>query len=160
LCVFLEALPLSPNGKLDRSALPPPALLKGDGSSTEYVPPRTVAEETLARITADLVGRDRVGVHENFFEIGSDSLLGIQMVLRARQAGLSLDPAQLFRCPTIADLAAAAEWDPDHPGSGATPGPAAAPFELAPQGIDLEALRRAFAESGGIEDLYPLTPVQ
>ncbi len=158
--VFLEALPLSPNGKLDRSALRPPALLDGDGSSSRYVPPRTVAEEILAGITADLLGRDRVGVDEDFFAIGIDSILGIQMVSRARQAGLSLDPAQLFRCPNVAELAAAADPGPDHRGSSEAGVPAAAPFELAPQGIDLEAIKLTFAESGGIEDLYPLTPVQ
>ena len=158
--VFLERLPLSPNGKVDRSALRPPAVLGGDASSTEYVPPRTIAEEILAGIAADLVGRDRVGVQENFFDIGIDSILGIQMVSRARQAGLVLDPTQLFRCPTVAELAAAAESCPDHQGSSGSKASAAAPFELVPQGIDLEAVRRPFAESGDIEDLYPLTPVQ
>ena len=158
--VFLEALPLSPNGKLDRSALRPPAMLGGDCSATEYVPPRTTAEEILAGIAADLLGRSRVGVHDNFFEIGIDSILGIQMVSRARQAGLVLNPAHLFRHPNIAELAAAAESSPDHRGTSGRSAPAVAPFELAPRGVDLEAVRRAFAESGGIEDLYPLTPVQ
>nr|UXE46114.1 gramicidin S synthase 2 [uncultured bacterium] len=159
-CVFLEALPLSPNGKLDRSALRPPAMLVGDIVSTEYVPPRTTAEEILAGITADLAGRDRVGIHEHFFEIGIDSIRGIQMVSRARQAGLNLDPTQLFRSPTVAELAAQAETGMDHRGSGGSSAFHAAPFELVPPGIDLEAIRRGFAESGGIEDLYPLTPVQ
>ncbi|MGP0067607.1 MAG: amino acid adenylation domain-containing protein [Isosphaeraceae bacterium] len=158
--VFLEALPLSPNGKLDRSALRPPAMLGSDGSSTDYVPPRTIAEEILAGITADLLGRDRVGVNEDFFEIGIDSILGIQMVSRARQAGLVLDPIQLFRCPNVAELAVAAESGSDHEGTSARAAIAVAPFALAPQGIDLAAVQRAFAESGGIEDLYPLTPVQ
>ncbi len=106
------------------------------------------------------MGRSRVGVHENFFEIGIDSILGIQMVSRARQAGLALDPAQLFRCPNVAELAAAAESSSDHQGLSGTAASSAAPFELAPQGIDFEAIQRAYAESGGIEDLYPLTPVQ
>ena len=153
-------MPLSPNGKLDRSALPPPAALEGDGSATEYVPPRTTAEEILAGIAADLLGRSRVGVHDNFFEIGVDSILGIQMVSRARQAGLALDPAHLFRHPNIAELAAAAESNSDHQGSSGNSTSAVAPFELTPEGIDLEAVERAFADHGGIEDLYPLTPMQ
>ncbi len=116
--VFLEALPLSPNGKLDRSALPTSRrTLMGTARQTEYVPPRTTAEEILAGIVADLLGRSRVGVHDNFFEIGVDSILGIQMVSRARQAGLALDPAHLFRHPNIAELAAAAESNSDHQGS-------------------------------------------
>ncbi len=158
--VFLEALPLSPNGKLDRSALRPPAMLGDEGSSIEYAPPRTIAEEILAGITADLLGRDRVGVNEDFFELGIDSILGIQMVSRARQAGLVLDPIQLFQCPNVADLAAAAESGSTHRGSSETSASVVAPFELAPRGIDLESVRGAFAEGGGIEDLYPLTPVQ
>ena len=158
--VVLESLPLSPNGKLDRSALPPPVALEGDGSATAFVPPRTAAEEILAGIAADLLGRSRVGIHDNFFEIGFDSILGIQMVSRARQAGLAFGPAHLFRHPNIADLAAAAESSWDHQGSSRNSTAAVAPFELTPDGIDLEAVKRAFADHGGIEDLYPLTPMQ
>ncbi len=123
-------------------------------------PPRTTAEEILAAITADLVGQSRVGVHDNFFELGVDSILGIQMVSRARQAGLALDPSLLFRHPSIAELAAAAESRSDHHGSGGTSTPAVAPFEMTPEGVDLEELKRACADDGGIEDVYPLTPVQ
>ena len=90
--VLLSTLPLSRNGKVDRSALPPPGALEGDDSGTVYVRPRTTAEEVLAGITADLLGRSRVGIHDNFFEIGVDSIIGIQIVSRARQAGLALDP--------------------------------------------------------------------
>jgi amino acid adenylation domain-containing protein len=158
--VFLEALPLSPNGKLDRSALPPPAALERDGSSGEYVPPRTQAEEILAGIVSDLLGRSKVGIHDNFFEIGVDSILGIQMVSRARQAGLFVDPAQVFRNPSIAELSRAAESNSDQEDSSGKRKPAVAPFELAPDGIDLIALERAIADKGGIEDLYPLTPTQ
>jgi amino acid adenylation domain-containing protein len=157
--LVLKAIPLSPNGKLDRSALPPPDAANGDGSGT-YVPPRTTAEEILAAITAELLGQSRVGVHDNFFEIGVDSIIGIQLVSRARQAGLALDPAYLFRHPNIAELAAATESTPvDHSASD-TATPAIQPFELAPEGLDLEAVKRAFADNGGIEDLYPLTPAQ
>jgi amino acid adenylation domain-containing protein len=158
--VFLENLPLSPSGKLDRSALPPPEGLESDVWATEYVPPRTTAEEILAGIAADLLGRSRVGVHDNFFEIGVDSILGIQMVSRARQAGLALTPAQLFRHPNVAELAAAAESNSDLVDSSASSRRAVAAFDLIPKGIDLDAVARAFADHGGIEDLYPLTPMQ
>ena len=158
--VFLEALPLSPNGKLDRSALRPPANDEIDASGSDYVPPRSTAEEILAGITADLVGRSRVGIHDNFFEIGVDSIIGVQIVSRARQAGLTLEPAHLFRHPTIAELAAAAESFSDNPEASETSTIAIAPFELAPEGVDLESVKKTFADYGGIEDLYPLTPVQ
>src|SRR5262249_55235177 len=118
---------------------------------------RTPAEEILAGITADLLGRGRVGVHENLFDLGVDSIVGIQMVSRARQAGLALDPAQLFRRPSIAELAAVAGSQGD-PRAGSTH--TVAPFELAPEGLDRAAIERTFDGAGGIEDAYPLTPVQ
>jgi amino acid adenylation domain-containing protein len=159
---FLDALPLSPNGKLDRSALPPPSSLDEDIAKTEYVAPRTAAEWVLAEITADLLGRSRVGVLDNFFEIGIDSILGIQMVSRAREGGLALDPTHLFRHPNIASLAAAVESSTDHPSSGAvaTTRLATLPLALIPEGVDIETLERDLSASGGVEDVYPLTPVQ
>jgi amino acid adenylation domain-containing protein/non-ribosomal peptide synthase protein (TIGR01720 family) len=103
--VMLETLPLSRNGKLDRSALPAPVF---DAPRTGYLPPRTPAEETLAEIWAEVLGVDRVGVSDNFFELGGDSILTIQVVSRARQAGLALLPRDVFRSPTVAALAASA----------------------------------------------------
>ena len=82
------------------------------------------------------------------------------MVSRARQAGLTLGPADLFRHPNIAELAAMAESNLNHQASSEKTPPAVAPFELTPEGIDLEAVKLAFAAQGGIEDLYPLTPMQ
>ncbi|HZW29207.1 MAG TPA: amino acid adenylation domain-containing protein, partial [Isosphaeraceae bacterium] len=155
--VRLEEIPLLPNGKLDRAALPAPEPETDELPGTEYLPPRTPSEEILAGITADLLGRSRVGVQDNLFELGVDSIIGIQLVSRARQAGLALDPAQLFRHPTLIELAAAA----DSKGKSTATAPrAVAPFELIPEGVDRAALERAFASAGGIEDAYPLTPVQ
>ena len=158
--VMLSAFPLSRNGKLDRSALPPPVALDGDDSQTVYASPRTTAEEILAEITAGLLGRKRVGIHDNFFEIGVDSIVGIQIVSRARQAGLALEPAHLFQHPTIAELASVAESTSKEANSSDMPETSHAPFQMAPAGIDLESITRAFANEGGVEDLYPLTPVQ
>ncbi|HEY4460900.1 MAG TPA: non-ribosomal peptide synthase/polyketide synthase [Pseudonocardiaceae bacterium] len=103
--VVLEKLPLSRNGKLDRAALPEPVF---DTQRTGYLPPRTPAEEALAEIWAEVLGVDRVGIQDNFFELGGDSILTIQVVSRARQAGLALLPRDVFRAPTIAALAASA----------------------------------------------------
>ena len=130
------------------------------GPQTEYVPLRTTAEEILAAIVAELVGRSRVGIHDNLFELGVDSIVGIQIVSRARQANLALEPTHLFRHPTIAELAIAAEAI-DEPGESTESSTrSVAPFELIPGGIDRDAIERAFAGGGGIEDAYPLTPVQ
>ncbi|WP_447980434.1 amino acid adenylation domain-containing protein [Candidatus Nitrospira bockiana] len=106
VCVSLPALPLTPNGKLDRRALPAPEV--DAQRERSYVPPRSAAEALLARTWADVLGLERVGVLDNFFELGGDSILGLQVIARAKQAGLVLTPRQLFQHQTIAELAAAA----------------------------------------------------
>jgi non-ribosomal peptide synthase protein (TIGR01720 family) len=101
--VKLERMPLTPNGKLDRKALP---RAEGESRGTEqYVGPRTEVERTLADIWALTLRRDRVGVQENFFELGGDSILSIQIVARARQAGIAITVRDMFQHQTIAELA-------------------------------------------------------
>ncbi|MGI5499876.1 amino acid adenylation domain-containing protein [Lentzea sp. CA-135723] len=102
--VPLDRLPLTGNGKLDRRALPAP---EWESTGARHVEPRTEAESVLAGIWAQVLGLDRVGVHDDFFELGGDSIISIQVVSRARQAGYSLVPRDLFSCPTVAALAAA-----------------------------------------------------
>ncbi|MBV9774972.1 MAG: AMP-binding protein, partial [Gemmatimonadetes bacterium] len=102
--VVLDALPLTPNGKLDRRALPAPEGRSGGEDS--FVAPASPAEATLAEIWRELLRVERVGIHDDFFELGGDSILSIQVVSRARQAGLHLTPRQLFENPTVAALAA------------------------------------------------------
>src|SRR6185437_2170092 len=92
----------SPNGKVDRSALPAPTPVSGNGA-LEIA--QTPIEVTLARATAEVLGLERVGIHENFFELGVDSILSMQIVSRARRAGLVLNPGQLFQFQTISELA-------------------------------------------------------
>ncbi|MBB5803972.1 amino acid adenylation domain-containing protein/non-ribosomal peptide synthase protein (TIGR01720 family) [Saccharothrix ecbatanensis] len=99
--VRLDHLPLTANGKLDKAALPAPQAV-GDG---EFVAPRTPVEAELARIWAEVLGADRIGVEDNFFAVGGDSILSIQLVSRARQAGLHLTSRDVFRHQTIAELA-------------------------------------------------------
>ncbi|SDO60984.1 non-ribosomal peptide synthetase [Lentzea jiangxiensis] len=101
--VAVPVLPVTPNGKLDRAALPAPEPLADGGS--EYVAPRTPVETTLARVWADVLGAERVGLRDNFFELGGDSILVIQVVSRARKAGLTLTTKSLFRNQTIEALA-------------------------------------------------------
>ncbi|MEO7329884.1 MAG: amino acid adenylation domain-containing protein, partial [Minicystis sp.] len=104
--VVLPALPLLASGKVDRRALPAPE--GGARLGRVYAPPRDQAEATLAGIWATLLRIPRVGIHDNFFEIGGDSILSIQIVARAQQAGLGITPRQIFLHPTIAELAAVA----------------------------------------------------
>ncbi|MBZ4323740.1 amino acid adenylation domain-containing protein [Streptomyces sp. SCA2-4] len=103
--VLLDALPLSLNGKLDRKALPDPAPAAAPASRA----PRTEAERVLAEVAADVLGLDAVGVDDNFFSLGGDSISAIQLGSRARQAGWGVTPRTVFERKTIAAVAAVAE---------------------------------------------------
>ena len=108
--VFLDALPVDPNGKLDRRALPAP---DHGNAAAPYAPPRTPAETVLATIWAEVLGLPRVGVDDNFFELGGDSVLSIQVVSRARAAGITVTSRDLFQHQSIAALAGAVGLDRD-----------------------------------------------
>jgi amino acid adenylation domain-containing protein/thioester reductase-like protein/non-ribosomal peptide synthase protein (TIGR01720 family) len=109
--VLLEAVPLTPNGKIDRHSLPAPEQGRPE-LAVAFVAPRTQAEEVLARIWAAVLGVERVGMYDNFFELGGDSILGLQIIALASQAGLRLTPMQLFQHQTIAELAGAVDTAP------------------------------------------------
>uniref|UniRef100_UPI000593D0F5 amino acid adenylation domain-containing protein n=1 Tax=Nocardia concava TaxID=257281 RepID=UPI000593D0F5 len=104
--VVLDAIPLTPVGKLDRKALPDPVFID---DTTEYRAPTSPAEEVLAELFAELLGRDRVGVDDSFFALGGDSIIALQLVARARTRGLTLTPAQVFQHRTVAALAVGTE---------------------------------------------------
>lgn len=116
--VILGELPLSTGGKVDRRLLPPPSALR-DEAGPPAVAPKEGPERVLAGIWADVLGLDRVGAHDNFFDAGGDSLLALRVVARAREAGLALRPRTVFECQTLSALAAAATpCDPAGPPSG------------------------------------------
>jgi amino acid adenylation domain-containing protein/non-ribosomal peptide synthase protein (TIGR01720 family) len=122
--------PVTPPG--GRRTAPARAVTAAAGSG--YVAPRTAAERDLARIWAEVLGVDRVGAEDNFFELGGDSILSIQVVSKAREAGLELTSRDLFVHQTVAALAA----------SRAGAAPAARPA----------------AEQGAVHGDVPLTPIQ
>ncbi len=97
-------LPLSPNGKVDRARLPDPRHASGD-SARDRVPPRNPTEELLAGVFAEVLGASELGVHDDFFELGGDSLLSLRVIDRAMHAGLHISADTLFRYPTVAKLA-------------------------------------------------------
>ncbi|HVR96916.1 MAG TPA: amino acid adenylation domain-containing protein, partial [Thermoanaerobaculia bacterium] len=104
--VVLDALPITPNGKVDRAALPAPDPARTDGA---YHEPRDPVEAELAEIWAELLGAERVGVLDNFFDLGGHSLLATQVISRVRDRfGVELPVRALFEEPTVAGLAARA----------------------------------------------------
>ncbi|NJM89201.1 MAG: hypothetical protein HC847_20580 [Hydrococcus sp. RU_2_2] len=105
--VTLDSLPLTPNGKVDRRALA--ALNPLEEECETSVPPRTATEKLLSEIWAEVLGLEQVGINRNFFELGGDSILSIQIVAKANQAGLQLTPKQIFQYQTIAELASVVE---------------------------------------------------
>ncbi|MEU8662747.1 non-ribosomal peptide synthetase, partial [Actinoplanes philippinensis] len=125
--VELPALPLTPNGKLDRAALPAPATVDA-GSGGTRSDDRT--ERTLAELCAQLLGVADVGVDDSFFALGGDSIISIQLVARARTAGLVLTPKDVFTHRTVRAMAAVAR--PGEQAPAAKPDTAAGPFGPTP----------------------------
>ncbi|WP_025214734.1 non-ribosomal peptide synthase/polyketide synthase [Pseudomonas brassicacearum] len=111
--LWLEKMPVSPNGKLERKALPPADL---SASPKAYVAAHTTMEQALAGIWQSVLGQAQVGVSDNFFELGGDSIISIQVVSRARQAGIHFSPKDLFVHQTIQGLASVATLDDSRPG--------------------------------------------
>jgi amino acid adenylation domain-containing protein len=131
--VLLDAIPLGPSGKLDRRALPAPTLEAEAG----FVAPREGLQEAIAAVWSEVLGVDRVGAADNFFEIGGHSLLLVKLHARLREAlGREVAIVDLFRFPTVASLAAHLE----------PAGEADAPD---PRGRDRAAMRRAMSRRRG-----------
>jgi amino acid adenylation domain-containing protein len=105
LFVPLLALPLTPNGKTDRRALLAGPAPEADRAAADYAAPRHRAEEVLAAVWAEVLRLDRVGIHDNFFALGGDSVMVIQAATRSRRLGFAFQPRQLFQAQTVAGLA-------------------------------------------------------
>ena len=128
--MVLPSLPLMPNGKVDRRALPEPSMEKEAPAAAA----RTPAEELIAQIWAEVLGVDRVGINESFFDLGGHSLLATQVVSRLRQAfGVEVPLRRFFQSPTVAGLAAAVESERGEtaPPIAARPRPASIPLSFA-----------------------------
>ncbi|HEX8933967.1 MAG TPA: condensation domain-containing protein, partial [Pseudonocardiaceae bacterium] len=122
LFVALAELPLGPTGKLDRKALPAPD--QPAEPVAEFVAPRTEIERILADIWAQVLRVERVGVEDNFFELGGDSILSIQVVSRARAAGVPVSTREVFSAQTVSGLAAGVGLEPVSVPAGEVAGPA------------------------------------
>ncbi len=144
--VLLEALPLTPSGKLDRAALPAPQSVRA-----ELRAPRDGREQTLTEIFAAVLKLEQVGIDDDFFLLGGDSISSIGVSSRARRAGLALSPREVFEHRTPAALAAAAGAVAE-PDSGAS----SFGFELSEE----EAARVRATSPGPVADVWPLAPLQ
>jgi non-ribosomal peptide synthase protein (TIGR01720 family) len=119
--VVLDALPVTANGKLDRAALPAHGFTVAPGGRA----PRTAHEQTLCALFAEVLAVDSVTVDDGFFDLGGDSILSIDLVGRARAAGIGLTPGDVFRCSTVAELAdVVRDLTDDSTPIGLGPGPA------------------------------------
>ncbi|MFC1433676.1 non-ribosomal peptide synthase/polyketide synthase [Streptacidiphilus sp. N1-3] len=143
--VLLDALPLTPNGKLDRRALPAPDF----AAEVTDTAPRTPREELLCGLYAEVLGLDRVGAEDDFFALGGDSIVAMQLVSRARAAGLAISPRDVFRHRNPAGLAAVAV----EPAATSGAAPAA---EL----LTLTAEEQAELARWDAAEVLPLTPLQ
>ncbi|KOG17255.1 non-ribosomal peptide synthetase [Streptomyces viridochromogenes] len=126
--VILKELPLTPSGKLDRRALPAPDFTE----TSTFEPPRTEPEKVLCGLFGEVLGLERVGIHDDFFERGGDSIVSVRLADRARRAGLALSPRDVFTHRTPAGLARAL---PDET--------APAPEEFTPTGAPLVSLSQS-----------------
>ncbi|MFZ0548313.1 MAG: amino acid adenylation domain-containing protein [Candidatus Promineifilaceae bacterium] len=120
--VFLDEIPLTPNGKIDTAALPDPEIkTAGPG----YVPPRNPIEQSLVEIWQGLLKLEKVGVHDDFFTIGGHSILAIQLFSRIEKTwGLMLNVGLLFRAQTIAELGRIIQENLNSKEENTTPSPA------------------------------------
>ena len=165
--VTLDALPLSPAGKVDRHALPPP---EGRPEVAPFVAPRTPAERTLAAIWCRILGLDRVGVNDNFFALGGDSIQSIQVIARAGRKGLLLTSRQVFERQTIAELAAVVDAAPDAEPDGRGPTTVRAARDAVAKSdplfgaeltqADLDGALGPLGGESNVVDAYPLSPTQ
>ncbi|WPN26096.1 non-ribosomal peptide synthetase [Pseudomonas marginalis] len=163
--VWLELLPLTANGKLDRKGLPVPdqsALL-----SRGFEAPEGEVETQLAQIWQDVLKLERVGRHDHFFELGGHSLLAVSLIERMRQVGLSCDVRVLFNQPSLAALAAAVGSGREVvvPANGIPLGcTQITPSMLTLVQLDPASIERIVANVPGgaanVQDIYPLAPLQ
>jgi amino acid adenylation domain-containing protein len=103
--IAMEAFPLTPNGKIDRRALPAPDW-SGQTRASEYAAPRTAEEQSMARIWAEVLRLEKVGVNDNLFELGADSLHVFQIAARANKAGIPVTPRQILQFRSVGAILA------------------------------------------------------
>ncbi|WP_228864668.1 non-ribosomal peptide synthetase [Xenorhabdus sp. PB30.3] len=166
--VVLETFPLTPNGKLDRQALPDPDL--SAVITRDYAAPVGEVETALADLWQELLKLDRVGRHDHFFELGGHSLMALSLIEQLRRRGYVLEVRSVFATPTLAEMAQAIPARQETPDDGVPPNripdgcthvtPDMLPLVTLSQ-TDIDTI--AAAVTGGhanVQDIYPLAPLQ
>ena len=165
--LFIERLPLTVNGKLDRAALPVPQ--SDDWGLRAYAAPEGEVEQTVARIWQELLDQPQVGRHDHFFDLGGHSLLVVALVERLREQGLIGEVRAIFGAPTLAEYAAGlsrAQVEDALPQDESIP---AGTTRITPDLLDLVTLSQGEIDhlgslvpggAGNIKDVYPLMPLQ
>jgi amino acid adenylation domain-containing protein len=152
--VFLDELPMTANGvKVNRRALPVPDYERLE-SNTDFVPPNTPLEKTLAAIWSRLLGYTKIGIHDNFFELGGNSMQIVELSVQAESQGIDLPITAVFEYPTIAELAkiSATAGRSDHPRELLNP----SQISSIPQAI----FDRLANEYKDLESVFPLSSTQ
>ena len=143
--MLLDELPLTPNGKVDRKALPAPDA--GQAKAVQYVAPRNAVEAAICEVWQEVLRRDQVGVEDNFFSLGGDSILSIRIVAMLQERGISIEIKDIFQHQTVAQLARQARTPRRDRGA------ATEPFALL-----TEEERAALGDE--YEDAYPMSALQ
>ncbi|MHC5028000.1 MAG: amino acid adenylation domain-containing protein, partial [Planctomycetota bacterium] len=152
--VRMNAIPTTAHGKVDRAALPAPDAASGDhvGSTAPFIAPRTAQERTLCEIWSSVLGIERVGIRDDFFELGGDSIMAIQIVARAHRRRLAVTAGAIFESLTVERLAAAAE-----PLDESTSGSAITRVDRLPETWEDAARARGIED---VVDAFALSPMQ
>ncbi|WP_039913051.1 condensation domain-containing protein, partial [Cellvibrio mixtus] len=167
--VLLDQFPVTPNGKVDRTALPEPDM---ESQRERYVAPRTKTEKIICDIWKDVLGVERVSATDNFFQLGGHSLLVMQVMSRLQKRGLSITAKQLFAAPSVAGLAEELEGEIKIPGF-----PFITPANLIPEGCECitpemlplvnlspdeiaRVVKKIPGGASNVQDIYSLSPLQ
>ncbi|WP_338868536.1 non-ribosomal peptide synthase/polyketide synthase [Myxococcus stipitatus] len=147
--VMLESFPLTANGKVDRKALPPPGNERPE-TGTHFEAPRSPTEQALADVWGEVLGVGTVGIDDSFFDLGGDSIRGIQVVAKLRERGVNLPMGDLLQHPTIRELSERVQGPAE-----STPPPS---LDVAPFSLISQSDRERLPED--VEDAYPLAAMQ
>ncbi|VEN73028.1 hypothetical protein EPICR_100074 [Candidatus Desulfarcum epimagneticum] len=144
--MFIDTIPLTSNGKVDRKALPEPDMSRPDGEKT-FQAPRSPLEKTLAEVWSKVLKIEKIGIHDNFFDLGGHSLLGVRLVAEIEKAtGKPLPIKALFKFSTVADMAQAIES-----GGASSDDSAGRYLETESRGLSKEQYRKMLTLIAGIE---------